>query len=99
MYYGSNDSAWMVFGSSHFSYQEGQKGLWLLQLDPRNGMPFNSSVKAKDTPGNFSVVPTLLHSGRENATVSAPSVFRLARPKLWYVDQRERERERVCVCA
>ena len=45
---------------------------------------YNSSVRAKDTPGNFSVVPQPLHLGRTNATISSPTVFRLVRPKLWY---------------
>mmetsp|Transcript_57574 Transcript_57574/g.158463 ORF Transcript_57574/g.158463 Transcript_57574/m.158463 type:complete len:886 (+) Transcript_57574:177-2834(+) len=84
VFHGANNSMWMVFGSSKFSDREGQKGLWIVQLDPKQGMLYNSSTPAKHTPGNHSVVPTPLHLGRANATISSPTVFRLIRPKLWY---------------
>ena len=42
---GLNSSLWLVFGSSHFSYSEGQKGLWIVQLDPVTGTMYGHANK------------------------------------------------------
>lgn len=81
---GKNGSLWMVYGSIKFSHSEHQRGLWVVQLDPKTGHLFNASAgdRSEDTPGNFSIYPQQIFAGRKNTSVTAPFIFKhTAEPK------------------
>jgi len=66
-----NQSLWMVYGSHKLTHSEVQRGLWLIQLDPTTGRPYNASTLPQHTAANFSARPQLLVGGRGNSSVSS----------------------------